>query len=361
MNSLQKTEITDIATVDLHFDPENPRFYRLSGDTSDEKVVEEMLDDEGVQDLMVSIGQQGYFPGEPLLVVNVHEKSIVVEGNRRLTAVKLLNGELSAPAKKRASVDLIIEEAANKPKLLPCLVFESREEIVRYLGFRHITGIREWDSLSKAKYLANIRETFYKDEDLESLLKKLAKDIGSRSDYVGTLLSALRLYEYAEERNYFDLNLEEKDITFSLITTAIGYSNISDWLGLVDKKDIVQDGLESENLKSLFAWMFVQDQQGNTILGESRELKTLAHIVGNEQAVDVLRKTSDMEQAYLYSDGPENALKNAMLDSEKALAIAWGLVPKVEIIQRDLSDLSEELFRTVKLIRNSIRDRLDDE
>lgn len=48
-----------------------------------------MLDDGEAQDLMSSIGQQDYFPGEPLLVVSAGNDSfIVVEGNRRLAASK---------------------------------------------------------------------------------------------------------------------------------------------------------------------------------------------------------------------------------------------------------------------------------
>ena len=87
-------EIQYIETGKLEFDPENPRFYRLNERAgSDDAVIEEMLDDESVQDLMLSIGEQDYFPGEPLLVVKKGKKFVVVEGNRRLAAVKLLNGD----------------------------------------------------------------------------------------------------------------------------------------------------------------------------------------------------------------------------------------------------------------------------
>lgn len=95
-------EIQYIETGKLDFDPENPRFYRLNDRAgSDDAVIEEMLDDESVQDLMLSIGEQDYFPGEPLLVVKKGKKFVVVEGNRRLAAVKLLNGDLKAPKKKK--------------------------------------------------------------------------------------------------------------------------------------------------------------------------------------------------------------------------------------------------------------------
>jgi hypothetical protein len=61
--------------------------------------LEWLLDEERVVELMIAIGEKGYFPGEILLVVeNEATKErpkrdkvyTVVEGNRRLAAVKLL-------------------------------------------------------------------------------------------------------------------------------------------------------------------------------------------------------------------------------------------------------------------------------
>ena len=115
-------KIKFIPTSELHFDPENPRFYRLNDRTSVDAVIEEMLADEGVQELMLSIGQQGYFEGEPLLIAaDQNGKLIVVEGNRRLAATKLLNGEISPPKRRSASVKLIRDEAQHAPPTeLPC-------------------------------------------------------------------------------------------------------------------------------------------------------------------------------------------------------------------------------------------------
>ena len=45
-------DIVRIASDQLHFDPKNPRFYRLNNDSEDQQVIEEMLEDENVLDLM---------------------------------------------------------------------------------------------------------------------------------------------------------------------------------------------------------------------------------------------------------------------------------------------------------------------
>ncbi|ANE53903.1 ParB N-terminal domain-containing protein [Methylomonas sp. DH-1] len=355
----QKVELIDTDQID--FDPENPRFYRLNNAHSVSAVIEEMLDDESVQDLMLSIGQKGYFPGEPLLVIKEGNRYTVIEGNRRLAAVKLLNGEVSPPSRRKNSIVTIQSEAAvTPPKQLPCLINENRRDVLRYLGYRHITGIKEWDSLSKAKYLAQLREEFYADLDDAAQMRSLSKDIGSRPDYVAQLLTALKLYIRAEDKNFFGLPIESKDVEFSLITTALSYNDISNWLGLESRKDISMPALKEENLKRAFAWMFSKDQQGNTILGESRKLKDLAAVVQSTDAIEVLEETGRLSEAYLYTDGPQMALENALDQAIKNTRIVWNMLPKTKPLTSGHLDKAIDLFDEIKSIRNHIREKLED-
>ncbi|QEL64784.1 hypothetical protein OTERR_13080 [Oryzomicrobium terrae] len=314
-----------IASKELSFDPQNPRFYRLSQNPSDEDVIEEMLDDEGVQDLIASIGQKGYFEGEPLLVTREHGILIVVEGNRRLAAVKLLNRELEPPPRRKTSVEQLRDEAeVVPPTVLPCIEYPTRRDVMRYLGYRHITGIKEWDSLSKAKYLASIRQEFYADLDHSTQLKSLAKDIGSRSDYVGQLLTALGLYIAADNQNFFHLPMTAKDVEFSYLTTALNYRKITDWLGLEGRTDIDMPDLKIDNLKRVFSWMFPRDQQGRTIVGESRNIDKLSEIVSSDAAIEILEKTSRLSEAYLYSEGPQQALITAFTQAQERISKRYG-------------------------------------
>lgn len=354
-------EVVMIDTQDIDFDPENPRFYRLNDAHSEDAVIEEMLDDEGAQDLMLSIGQKGYFPGEPLLVIQeASGRYTVIEGNRRLAAVKLLNGQVLPPIRRRASITAIqAETIVAPPTQLPCLIYTARREVLRYLGYRHITGIKEWDSLSKAKYLDQLRNEFYSELQEVDQLKSLAKDIGSRSDYVGKLLTALSLYIRAEEHNFFDLPLEAKDIEFSYITTALGYRHIQNWLGLESPTDISMNNLVENNLKHAFAWMFVKDQQGKTILGESRKLDEMAAIVNSEDAINVLVETGRLSEAFLYTDGPQASLERALDEATKNVRVVWNMLPKINPITANHHTLSDNLFEEVRAIRSFIREKLE--
>lgn len=353
-------KIKFVLTTDLHFDPENPRFYRLNDASSDSEVIEEMLDDEGVQDLMLSIGQKGYFEGEPLLVTKDKTgKLIVVEGNRRLAATKLLNKQIDPPKRRIASITQIRDEAVHVPPIeLPCIVYATRREVLRYLGYRHITGIKEWDSLSKAKYLGQMRDDFYPELPKPQQLKALANDIGSKPEYVGKLLTALSLYLQAKEKKFFGLPIRTEDIEFSYLTTALNYNQIWKWLGLENRTDIEMVGLEEKNLENAFAWMFAKDQMGRTILGESRNLKMMASIVESEDAITVLMDTGRLSEAFLYTDGPQAALQTAMEQATERIRVVWNMLPKTRPFTELHADMANTLFEHVKDVRNHIREKL---
>lgn len=348
-------KIVRLPSDNLQFDPKNPRFFRLKdGASNDDTVIAEMLDDEGVQDLMSSIGQQDYFPGEPLLVAPSDEtgKYIVVEGNRRLAAVKLLNGELVPPKRKSRSVAIIRGEAKFSPTELPCIVYESREKVLRYLGYRHITGIKEWDALSKARYLADLRDTFYSSLGEPEQLKTIAKEIGSRSDAVGKLLTGLELFEQAEGSKFFRRNnLNPEVIDFSYITTALGYKNIAAWLGL-DEDGTIRS-LNLDNLDQLFYWMFVPQPGGRTVVGETRRLKELAAVVGSADGLRVLSDTGKLADAFLYTDGPQEALSQALHAADAKLRLVWDTLLK-STPTTEHKDAADELLRQAKKIVEQI-------
>jgi hypothetical protein len=312
---------------------------------------------------MLSIGQKGYFEGEPLLIAaDGSGKWLVVEGNRRLAATKLLNGEINPPKRRNASVKLIREEAQHEPPTeLPCIVYPTRREVLRYLGYRHITGIKQWDSLSKARYLAQLRDEFYPDLEKPMQLKALANDIGSKPDYVGKLLTALSLYQHAEESKFFDLPIRAEDVEFSYLTTALNYKPIAAWLGLESPTDIEMPDLKADNLGSAFSWMFAKDQQGRTILGESRNLKELACIVESVDAIHVLKDTGRLSEAFLYTDGPQAALKTAMEQADERIRVIWNMLQKTRPFSEAHADMAEVLYERIRDVRKYIREKREEE
>lgn len=319
----------DISNLD--FDPNNPRFMDTFGQDAqaDGQAIERMLDEENIHELVGSIGQQGYFPGEPLLVTpnpTDTKRYIVVEGNRRLAALRLLSGKI-APDDLPESLRELIANATNKPTEVECLEFPQRRDILKYLGFRHISGPRRWEPLSKARYLHDLIQNFYTSLPREEQYRAVAKDIGSRRDYVAQLLTALNIFELSRRENYFGLQrLEEKDISFSLITTALSYSGIVGFLNLKGRDDVDGTDLDRTALKSLLTWMFVQNESGETLLQDSRRLKLLAAVVSTPSALTELHKSRDLDRAYVFTEGPASAMTKLLETAHTSVNECSGMI-----------------------------------
>ncbi|MEP0563375.1 MAG: hypothetical protein ABJC64_03180, partial [Paracoccaceae bacterium] len=223
----------------MNFDPKNPRLPERVDGADPAAVTDFFLLECNLVELMMSIAEQGYFHGEPLLVVPDPgtDTHTVVEGNRRLASLKLLIDEITPQSMEKA-VAKILAEAKEKPAQVPCLIFDDREDVLKYLGYRHITGIKEWDALAKARYLAQLREKVVAADHAEAH-RILAKEIGSKSNAVAKILTGYNLLNYAKDEGILkELKLEPEDVPFSLLTTAIGWTSIAEFIGLDGTGDV---------------------------------------------------------------------------------------------------------------------------
>jgi len=126
-------ELLDPAT--LHFDRENPRFAQHRY-TTDEQIVRELYDQADVGELLQSILTGGYIDFEPLVVLR--QGSIVLEGNRRLAALRLICDE---QLRGRLKISLPkIDSPKPPPVQIRALVVEAREQARSFIGFKHING-----------------------------------------------------------------------------------------------------------------------------------------------------------------------------------------------------------------------------
>lgn len=345
----------------LDFDPENPRFPPEIANGDVEELIERFVRDERLLEVISSIADHGYFEGEPLLVVKYKARYHVIEGNRRLAALKLLTGLVNVPD-GRMSIEEVCANAENRPEKVPCLIFENSIQILRYLGFRHITGIKSWSSLQKARYLKRMRDTFYHDFKGRDQLKRLAREIGSRPDYVGQMLAALSVYEHAESKQFYGVRgLEPGEIDFSVLATALGYSSISDYAGMESRQDMSGNSLNDENIKNLLTWMFVARANQKSILGESRNIKRMAAVVESPEAIKLLIRDGSLDSAYQLSKGPAQALNLALKAVEKRLKEVWEWIPMIDEPESGDDERAEAIRKLSMQIREAIRAKLSGE
>ncbi len=336
----------------LRFDPQNPRLPTSIKGSDEQAVLLYLLKDASLTELMGSIGEQGYFAGEPLLICpnpQAKDEYLVIEGNRRFASVKLLSNPELAPINK-SSVQLVSTDSKFKPTELPCVIYPSRESILSHLSYRHITGVKAWNPLQKARYLSQLRQGVL-EQPLDVQFRKLAKTIGTKSDYVARLLAGNAVYNRIEENNFFDIpRLNEDTFNFAVLTTAFTYTNIRTFIGL-DSDDPTTPDLKMPALRELTQWIFEKNDQNMTRLGESRNLKFLSKIVANEDALKAFQSGMPLVDAKDLTEAPTEIFQSALLQAKDKMILARGTLHLIAL--PTISD--DEVLGEVILIARDMR------
>ena len=286
----------------IKFDKKNPRLPKTSP-RNDSEIIKYLARKTGLTDLMISIGVNNFFPGETIVVTpSQNDKYTVLEGNRRLAALRLLqNPELAGNIR---SIIRASKEAKHKPTQIPAHVVNSRNDALKYLGFRHISGVQRWEPLAKARYLKLLFERTSEELEPEQRCIEVTREIGSRSNTVRRNLDALAAYEAIEKRDFFDIeDLDEGSFQFGVFYTAIGDSEIASFVGV--RKDSQPtypiynpETLKEKRLKELTEWLFKKDEKGSTRLGESRNIGKLSAVIKNPDVLEKLRQGASLDSAF---------------------------------------------------------------
>lgn len=346
MPDFKPTRLVDIG--DLVLDRKNPRLpTRLRG-ADDNEIIEYLARKTNITDLIASINANGFFPGEAIVVTEskkIAGKYIVLEGNRRLTSLKLLQDEDLAQ-----SISLSIGEAVRlaetRPTSVPIYEVNNREEALQYLGFRHVSGVQRWDPLAKARYLEMLyHET---EGDPEWRYTQIAREIGSRRDTVRKNLDALAAYEIIERHAFFDIpTLDEDQFQFGTFYTALANPKIAKFTGARDEYQRATHPIEDpvildvDAIGELVHWMFEKGPDGKTRLGESRNIPKLADVVAAPNALKRFREGAMLREAHLQTPDIQNEFVS---DVRTATVHVKSANTKLDSVAADDPEVQESIF-----------------
>ena len=337
-----KQEIKYVDISNLQLDLQNPRLPKSKQGMDEGVVIEYLLLEAATLELMESIGENDFFVGEMLLVIpNEKDKGkyIVIEGNRRLTAVLLLNNPELAKVKKAATKE-IFDNAKFKPSTLPCLVFNNREEIQKYIGFVHITGKKSWRMLEKARYLYDLRYSEkFKSLSFIDACKEIARVIGSRSPYVRKMLTSYKLYTVIEDEKFYQIDgLSDSTFFLNYFSDGLQKENIRKYMNVdLDAEEPLAD-LDAEHLKELVTWWFKKNEGVSRVLGDSDGMKKLNEVLGNEVALAAFKKGVNIDTAYELTNDIDLQFERKVKESLRAMEQADRLSNKVKSFYSDLYD-----------------------
>ena len=327
MKNNEKISISSIDINSLKFDPENPRLPDNIKGSSIKKTVDWMLLDAALVELVSSIAQNGFFQGEPLLVIEDGKNFVVVEGNRRLAACLILNNPGISKTKSNTIREILHEtDPENIPSSIPCIIFKKRDDIVNYLGYRHITGVQSWGPLSKSRYLNLLFSKLGRKGDLTDKCTLLAKKIGSKGSHVKKLLVGYWLYEILVEEGFYGIKgLEDDKIEFSRLYGSLDFSNIKKFLN-IDLDDNRPDRKVNKKHFEEFCFWVYERTEGTTRLGDNRNLRVLDRVVESKDALKAFRSGKSLHEAGQYSDAPDErfsaCIEKSLSNIREAVTIA---------------------------------------
>ncbi|MDQ2731418.1 MAG: ParB N-terminal domain-containing protein [Armatimonadota bacterium] len=315
-------EATLMPVKDLHFDRLNPRLaeYGVSPQATDEKILTILWDAMDVRELVQSIAASGFFSHEPLIVARENNRDVVIEGNRRLAAVKvLLNNQISR--KSGWEVPTLSNNARDQLKVLPVIVSD-REDSWRYLGFKHVNGPAKWSSYAKAEYIANVHRTY------QIPLTKIAEQIGDRHRTVQRLYRGLMVIEQAEREKVYDREDRFRQrLAFSHLYTGLDYGGFASFLGLKSEDEETQDPVPKEKVKELgelCVWLYGSKKEHRPPVIESQnpDLIRLNAVLNNRQGIAALRANMELPKAFEISRPPGAVFEEALLAAKRELTTA---------------------------------------
>jgi hypothetical protein len=248
----QKVKITD-----LFLDPENIRL-QVEVKSSQEALINDLFFNENAMQVLESIAANGFFPDEVPVVINEDKKLTVIDGNRRVAALKVLARPEIVPSKEIA-IKEILKTANPSISEVEVVVAPDRDSVRHFLASKHTQNTRRpWRPLRQAY--------FYKAE-LER--GKTVKDL--RDDYptvdIGKFLRLINVHKIAKSIQYDSEQIAKKvnnERTFPSSTIERLYEDkqVRDFLGFdfdgdgevkinIDKKEfekgfkrVVQDVVE---------------------------------------------------------------------------------------------------------------------
>ena len=337
--------IASMAVSDLTFDFMNPRRpeFGLTNNSTEAEVIKVLWDAMDVRELVLSIAASGFFGHEPVIVARENGKNVVIEGNRRLAAVKVLTDPAVSESLK-AEVPIIAEAAKEALMELPA-VFGTREDAWRHLGFKHVNGPAKWSSYAKARYIAEVHR------NIGVKLADIAKQIGDTHGTVQRLFRGLMVIEQAERLKVFSRDDRwPNHFSFSHLYTGLNYTGISEFIGLqpeiAERDDPVPHEKKAE-LGELFLWMYGSKKriQPPVIETQNPHLRQLEAVVSSREALAALRGGNDLSTAFEISRPSSTVFEESLLASKRHLQKARGMLSTGY-------DGSSELLRIARTVAN---------
>lgn len=293
--------IQPVAVLDLRFDPHNPRLPEDVERTQNDMfsfIVREI----GIDDLLDSLSTSGVIEADPIIARPAEPGEdighlYVVEGNRRLAALKLLNGEKLNDGDTEKTVPEMTSAVQASIREINVQTGWDEDQLEAYLGYKHVTSSREWSPEAKARFVVDKCKGDY---SLDTL-RKFAKRLGTKVPTLKRWLLANLTLKQAENAGNFDPEKASSRRYFGTFYTLLGSEEVQKFLALGDELTTTPvPEANAENLSEFISWTIGTKDSPPVV--NSRQQKQLAAVLSSPKALAYFRTKKNIEQALIYTE-----------------------------------------------------------
>ncbi len=166
--------------ANLHLDAKNPRLGRETTLRAPREIIQYLFEHDKAIEVADSISSRGFFPNEPLLAVVENGRHVVLEGNRRLAALKALREPGLLEGSLQRQVERLSRRIAQPPGLVrvPVTIAPNRRATDRQIAGRHIgTPVLAWQAENRASFILEKLAEGYSNDELRDDLGFTVADI----------------------------------------------------------------------------------------------------------------------------------------------------------------------------------------
>jgi hypothetical protein len=332
----------------LFFDAGNPRLPEQP-QGGQRQLFRFLVDDIGVEDLLDSIAASGLINGDPMVARHAEQAGdyYVIEGNRRLAALKLLNGEKIGDGKPEPAVPTVSPEAAETLKLVPIQLGWDQDKLDAYLGYKHVTAAREWAPEAKAKFVVTRCGSDFSDTNLSAFAHRL----GTKLPTLRRWLVAYLALKQAESNGRFDPEEAYAKRYFGTFYTVLGSQEVQQFLalkpGALTTAPVPDDHLEQ--LGEFISWV-IGTKKSPPVLN-SRSQQKFDAVLASPSALQYFRAKKNLEGALLYTEFNSGQIAEKLLNAAYTIEEC---LPKVFDVKDDSKVISaignlERAFQKLKI------------
>ncbi|MCY3615469.1 MAG: ParB/RepB/Spo0J family partition protein [Bacteroidetes bacterium] len=349
----------------LDLDVLNPRLISKEIRESDEAIIAHLYRAEDLNELLQSIAANGYMDIEPFIVCKENGRLTVLEGNRRLAAVRLLrDDELSNKifdvTQTRIRVPKINQHHRATLEKVSVYRVAHRKDADAFIGFKHINGAARWSSYAKAKFAAR----WHKTSGLP--LIAIANQIGDSHQTIKRMVHAIHVLEQAENESLFDIeDRRNPRFSFSHLYTALSRPDYRKFLGLDAKWASYEpqpnpvSKKKEKHLTELLTWIYgsKQGDKNPVIQSQNPDLKRLGEVLDNPASLTVIRAGGSLEEAHESTLSADQRLAESLLLTRSKIREAIHNVRGFDGQNDSLVDIAEEIFETAKAIHERMKEK----